>query len=179
MAEKRIKFIWPDKTEILEGPFAIVKKLRRAGFESYIAGGAVRDALLKRDLKEIDIATAATPTEVKRLFAKTIPTGEKHGTLTVRLNHKSYEVTTFRAEGPYVAARRPGSVKFITSSEKDANRRDFTINALFYDPDSSQIIDFVGGIDDLKKKQVKLVGEDSSRIYEDALRMLRAVRLVA
>ncbi|OGE79341.1 MAG: hypothetical protein A2751_05035 [Candidatus Doudnabacteria bacterium RIFCSPHIGHO2_01_FULL_46_14] len=172
-----MKFTWPDKSLVSETAFAIVKKLRKAGYETYIAGGAVRDALLKRKINDIDIATAATPVQVKMLFAKTIPTGEKHGTMTVRLGRMGFEITTFRSESPYADSRRPRSVKFIASAEKDAKRRDFTLNALFYDPNTSEIIDFVDGITDLRRGRIRMVGNAEARLKEDALRLMRAVRL--
>src|SRR3989344_99641 len=175
MAE--LKFTWPDKSDVSKGAFDIVKKLHRAGFTAFIAGGAVRDAVLKRPIREIDIATSATPADVKKMFAKTIPTGEKHGTITVRQNKINYEVTTFRSEGKYLDYRRPVKVKFIKKAEQDAQRRDFTINALFYDAVSGHVVDYVGGLDDLKKRKIRLVGESEDRIREDALRMMRAVRL--
>ena len=159
-----------------QGAFEVVKKLRKAGFETYIAGGAVRDALLKRKIQDIDIATAARPAQVKKLFAKTIPTGEKHGTITVRLNDTNYEVTTFRSESAYEGHRRPKAVKFIASGEKDAQRRDFTINALFFDLQAGEIIDYAEGINDLKRRQIRLVGNPDARLKEDALRLARAVR---
>ena len=171
-----MKFTWPDKSLPSETAFSIVKKLRKAGFETYIAGGAVRDALLKRKISDIDIATSATPAQVKKLFAKTIPTGEKHGTMTVRLGKMSFEITTFRAESAYEGARRPKAVSFITDPQKDAKRRDFTLNALFYDPNTSEIIDFVDGITDLEHARIRTVGSASARLREDALRLMRAVR---
>src|SRR3989344_2442386 len=173
----KMKFTWPDKSLVSETAFAIVKKLRKAGYETYIAGGAVRDAFLKRKINDIDIATAATPVQVKMLFAKTIPTGEKHGTMTVRLGRMGFEITTFRSESAYADSRRPRAVKFIASSEKDAKRRDFTLNALFYDPNTSDIIDFVDGITDLEHGRIRAVGSAEIRFREDALRLMRAVRL--
>ncbi len=141
----------------------------------------MRDALLKRPIREIDIATSATPAQVKKIFTKTIPTGEKHGTITIRIkdnnNYNHYEVTTYRKEGLYRDNRRPSSVKFLKSAEEDAKRRDFTVNALFYDPEKKAVIDYVLGIADLKKKIIRLVGDSEARIREDALRMLRAVRI--
>lgn len=172
----RMKFTWPDKSPVSKGAFKILQKLRSAGFEAYVAGGAVRDALLKRKVVEIDIATSATPLQVKKLFAKTIPTGEKHGTLTVRGHKSNYEVTTFRTEGAYEERRHPKSVKFVASAEKDAQRRDFTLNALFYDPTNSEIIDYVDGIVDLRRNRIRTVGSPNARLREDALRLLRAIR---
>ena len=198
------RFKWPDKSEISQGAFEIVNKLHRAGFETYIAGGAVRDALLKRPITEIDIATSAKPAQVKKLFAKTIPTGEKHGTVTVmdpllispysRANRgrkgsrvsppperkgemkRGYEVTTFRLEGPYKDRRHPSKVKFINSAQEDAGRRDFTINALFYDEEKNCVIDYVNGIADISHRKVRFIGKSEDRIKEDALRLLRAAR---
>lgn len=200
-----INFTWPDKSKLSQGAFDIVKKLREAGHEALIAGGAVRDALLKRPIKEIDIATAATPAQVKKLFARTIPTGEKHGTVMVvhpllnpphkgegtnrasfppldgedkgGVNRLSYEVTTFRSEGPYLDSRRPSKVKFVKDAEEDAKRRDFTVNALFYNSQKKEVIDYASGLPDLKKKIIRLAGDPAARIREDALRMLRAVRI--
>lgn len=169
-------FSWPDKTELSRNAFRIVRALRGAGYEAFIAGGAVRDALLKRAITEIDIATSARPEAVEKLFKKTIPTGKKHGTVTVREDGISYEVTTFRVEGPYERYRRPIAVKFVASAEEDAKRRDFTVNALFYDVEKKAVLDYVQGIAGLSHKRIILVGDPQARIKEDALRMLRAIR---
>lgn len=174
---KKLKFNWTDKSKVSQVAFEVVKKLRAAGHEAYFAGGVVRDALLKRAVREIDIATSETPVQVKKLFAKTIPTGEKHGTITVRLRGVNYEVTTFRSEGAYLDGRRPSKVRFIKSAEEDAKRRDFTINAFLFDPERREVIDYVGGFVDLKAKLIRFVGEPGERIKEDALRTLRAVRI--
>jgi len=160
------------------GAFWVVQTLQKNGFEALFAGGAVRDALLKRPIKEIDIATNARPQAVQKIFARTIPTGLKHGTVTVREGGESYEVTTFRVEGPYRDYRRPSKVTFVRSAAEDAVRRDFGINALFYDVAKRAVVDYVGGIADLSHRQVAFVGDSQSRIREDALRMLRAVRFV-
>lgn len=195
----KFPFKWPDKSEVSKGAFEIVRKLREAGFEAFIAGGAVRDALLKRPIEEVDIATSAKPTAVKKLFAKTIPTGEKHGTVTVfplpAPPHKGegrkeknssplsgggkvggYEVTTFRLEGPYKDSRHPSKVKFINDAARDASRRDFTINALFFDQEKNCVIDYVNGIADISHRKIRFIGKSENRIREDALRLLRAVR---
>lgn len=181
----KFKFKWPEKTYLSKGAFFIVKKLRRAGFEAFLAGGAVRDAILKRPIEEIDIATSAKPEQVEKLFKKTFPTGKKHGTITVypfftsplsRGRKRGYEVTTFRQEGPYRKHRWPTKVRFLKSAEEDAKRRDFTINALFYDPDKKVIIDYVNAIADIAHRRIRFIGESEDRIREDALRMLRAVR---
>ena len=161
--------------KIFKGGLSIVKKLREKGFDAYFAGGAVRDALLKRQIKDIDIATNATPEEVKRIFSKTIDVGAKFGVTVVVLNGINYEVTTFRAEGGYSDGRHPDYIYF-TCPLQDASRRDFTINGLYYDPISEKIIDYVGGIEDLKKGIIKTIGSPLKRFEEDKLRMLRAIR---
>src|SRR3990167_1574954 len=173
-----LKFSWPDRTKLSAGAFWVVQTLQKNGFEALFAGGAVRDALLKRPIKEIDIATNARPQAVQKIFARTIPTGLKHGTVTVREGGESYEVTTFRVEGLYRDYRRPSKVTFVRSAAEDAVRRDFGINALFYDVAKRAVVDYVGGIADLSHRQVAFVGDSQSRIREDALRMLRAVRFV-
>jgi len=171
-----MRFSWPDKSKHSKGAFDIVRKLRKVGHKAYIAGGAVRDALLKRKVEDIDIATSAAPAKVKKLFLKTIPTGEKHGTITVRLGKMNYEVTSFRTESAYESRRRPKAVSFVASPEKDAKRRDFTLNALFYDPEASHILDFVGGLADLRRGLIRTVGSPDARLREDALRLMRAAR---
>ncbi len=176
MSKTVFKLTWPDVSIVSKSAFGIVSKLRKAGFEAYLTGGAVRDALLKRPFKEIDIATSAKPAQVEKLFPKTIPTGKKHGTITVRLKNINFEVTTFRLEGKYENYRRPLKVKFIQDAEQDAKRRDFTINALFYDTREKVVIDYVNGIADLSHKKIRFIGDPNDRIREDALRMLRAVR---
>lgn len=189
MTKIEFKFRWPDKSKVSKGAFFIVRKLRRAGYEAFIAGGAVRDALIKKPIEDVDIATSAKPAAVKKLFAKTIPTGEKHGTITVHphsfspyLRNKQgemkrgYEVTTFRLEGPYKDRRHPSRVRFINDAARDAARRDFTINALFYDDKKNCVIDYVNGIADISHRKIRFVGKADDRIREDALRLLRAIR---
>ncbi|MBI4050448.1 MAG: CCA tRNA nucleotidyltransferase [Candidatus Doudnabacteria bacterium] len=192
MSLTKLKSAWPEKSRLSQGAFGIVRILRKAGFEAFIAGGAVRDAVLTRPIKEIDIATAATPDIVKKLFRKTIPTGEKHGTVTVyphfispyfrkrkqgeKERGSGYEVTTFRKEGPYRKHRWPTRVKFLKSAEEDAKRRDFTVNALFYDPETREVLDYINGIADISHRRIRFIGNPEDRIREDALRLLRAVR---
>jgi len=157
---------------------SIVKLLRDSGFEAYFAGGYVRDKVLGVAPHDIDIASNATPDEIEKLFDKTIAVGKAFGVERVILDNnpkRVYEVATFRLEGPYSDKRRPDWVKF-TSAEKDAQRRDFTINALFYDPISQEIIDYVGGLEDLEKKKLRFVGKAQDRVDEDHLRIMRAVR---
>ena len=160
----------------------VVKTLREAGFETYWAGGCVRDQLLDITPKDYDVATMATPEEVRALFGKkrTLAIGQSFGVITI-LGPKCagmIEVATFRSDGEYSDGRRPDSVHFC-SAEEDAKRRDFTINGLFYCPVEERVIDFVGGREDMERKVVRAIGDPDARFGEDKLRMLRAVRFAA
>ncbi len=160
----------------------IVRQLRDAGFETYWAGGCVRDRLLGIAPKDYDVATAATPDEIRRLFGRrrTLAIGAAFGVITV-LGPKEagpVEVATFRRDAQYSDGRHPDSVTF-SSAEEDASRRDFTINGLFYDPIEEKVIDFVGGQEDLRRRVIRAIGQPRERIAEDRLRMLRAVRFAA
>ncbi len=157
-----------------EKAISIVKKLNRAGFEAYLAGGFVRDLLLGKKPQDFDIATAARPEDIKKLFKKTVPVGKKFGVMVVVLNGDEFEVATFRGEAEY-DGRRPQKVYYTTAIE-DAFRRDFTINGLFYNPLKKEVIDFVGGKKDIKKKVIRFIGKGKDRVREDHLRILRAVR---
>ena len=157
----------------------IVKQLQAAGHSALWAGGCVRDALLKKEPKDYDVATSATPDQVQHLFGhkSTLAIGKSFGVITV-LGPKSagpIEVATFRRDGGYSDGRRPDSVEF-TDAREDALRRDFTVNGMFFDPIEEQVIDYVGGKDDLIAKQIRAIGDPDARIEEDKLRMLRAVR---
>jgi tRNA nucleotidyltransferase (CCA-adding enzyme) len=165
-------------------PATILEVLRRldaAGHRSWLVGGAVRDLLLHRprDAKDFDVATPATPSEVGSLFPKVVPTGIEHGTVTVVLGGDAVEVTTFRGEGAYVDGRRPESVTFHTDLESDLARRDFTMNALAYDPIGHQFRDPFNGRADMRRRLVRAVGEATERFAEDGLRPMRAVRFAA
>ena len=156
----------------------VLKKINDAGYEAYIAGGAVRDILMDKEPHDYDIASAATPAEIKRIFSRTIDTGIKHGTITVIENKSSYEITTFRRDGNYEDGRHPDGVEFVNDVREDCLRRDFTINAMMYSPKTG-ILDFFGGQDDIKARIIRCVGDPDKRFSEDALRMLRAVRFRA
>jgi tRNA nucleotidyltransferase/poly(A) polymerase len=156
----------------------IHKKLSKEGFQSLIAGGAVRDLLLQRMPNDIDIATDAKPEQVEALFEKTVMVGKAFGVSRVLVAGQDIEVATFRKDGPYLDGRKPESIEF-SSMEEDAKRRDFTINALFYDIDKKEIIDFVNGQNDVMKKTIRTVGLPEKRFEEDKLRILRAVRFHA
>ena len=154
----------------------IVEKLRLHGYEAFFAGGWVRDHLLRRKPKDVDIATSALPDDVLRLFPHSIAIGAQFGVIQVRLYGRAYEVATFRKDSVYLDGRHPSSVEF-SGPEQDALRRDFTINGLFYDPVAERLIDFVHGRDDLQHKIIRTIGEASERFAEDKLRVLRAIRL--
>src|SRR5579875_3193231 len=156
----------------------VVRRLRAAGYETYFAGGCVRDRLLGRAPLDYDVATAAPPEVVQRLFPRTVPVGAQFGVVLVLHGGGRFEVATFRSDDAYVDGRRPSRVHF-GSAREDAERRDFTINALFWDPLEDRIIDFVGGEADLRAGVIRAIGDAAARIAEDRLRMLRAVRFAA
>ena len=153
----------------------IINNFYKNSYEAYMVGGCVRDSLLGVEPKDYDITTSAKPEETISLFEKTIPTGLKHGTITVIINSTPYEVTTFRTEGTYLDNRRPSSVDFVTDIKEDLSRRDFTINALAYN-ENTGLIDYFNGVNDIKNKIIRCVGDADKRFKEDALRMLRAIR---
>lgn len=163
----------PDEAE------QILQKLNQSGFEAFVVGGAVRDSILGRPVQDWDIATSATPAQMLGVFRdwRTIPTGIAHGTLTVMVNQKSFEVTTFREDGEYLDHRRPSDVYFITTLQGDLSRRDFTINAMAYH--HGELIDPFHGLSDLQNGLICCVGNPKDRFQEDALRMLRAVRFAS
>ncbi len=154
----------------------IVQTLHDAGHTAYFAGGCVRDMLLGLEPHDYDVATSATPDEVQSLFPRTEAIGAAFGVIMVIIDHVPTEVATFRTDGDYTDGRRPDSVQFAPP-EEDARRRDFTINALFYDPLTKQTLDFTGGRADLESKLLRAVGEPDARFAEDKLRLLRCVRL--
>ena len=156
----------------------IVKKLRAKGHVAYFAGGCVRDTLLGLTPKDYDVATDATPDKVLSLFARTKKVGAAFGVVVIRYDGHDIEVATFRKEAGYSDHRRPDNVTF-TDAEEDAKRRDFTINGMFFDPISDEIVDFVGGRDDLEHRVLRAIGDPAERFSEDYLRMLRAVRFAA
>ncbi|MBN2138074.1 MAG: CCA tRNA nucleotidyltransferase [Sedimentisphaerales bacterium] len=153
----------------------VIRVLRRNGFEALLAGGCVRDMLLRRRAKDYDVATDARPNEVCKLFRRTLKVGVKFGVVIVLIEGMHVEVATFRTEADYKDGRHPTSVEF-TGAAEDASRRDFTINGMFFDPISKKVIDYVGGQEDLKKRIVRTIGKAEDRFAEDHLRMLRAVR---
>lgn len=155
----------------------VMQQLVDAGYEAYFVGGSVRDMLLHKPISDVDIATSATPQEVKDIFPHTVDVGIEHGTVMVIYHKEGYEVTTFRTEEGYEDFRHPDKVTFVRSLEEDLKRRDFTINALAIGIDD-QLMDFFDGIGDLERQCIRCVGDAKERFNEDALRMFRAVRFV-
>ena len=162
----------------------IVRQLRAVGYEALLAGGCVRDLLHGREPKDYDVATTARPEQVRTLFGhgRTLAVGASFGVIVVLPPRGSaagqVEVATFRTEGPYLDGRRPENVAFCTP-EEDAQRRDFTINGMFYDPVAARVLDYVGGEADLAARVIRAIGDPHERVREDKLRMLRAVRFAA
>ena len=156
----------------------ILHTLESAGFEAFVVGGCVRDMLRGITPKDWDITTSALPTQVKALFSRTFDTGIDHGTVTVVQNRQPFEVTTYRIDGTYTDARRPDSVAFTTHIEEDLSRRDFTMNAIAYNP-TVGFADPFGGRADIERRIIRAVGDPTLRFGEDALRMLRAIRFAA
>lgn len=170
-------------TKILQfdAALVVIKKLQNSGHQAVIAGGAVRDVINQRtDIEnvDIDVATSALPDEVESLFPQTVAVGKAFGVIRVIMDSQSIEVATFRQDGPYLDGRRPETVNF-SGLKEDAKRRDFTVNALFYDPVSEVLFDHVGGLQDLKNKILKAVGDPKLRFQEDELRRLRLIRFVS
>ena len=153
----------------------VLQRLRQAGHEAFFAGGCVRDMLLGTDSVDYDIATAATPQEVAKLFKRVLLVGAKFGVAVVLHRKHAVEVATFRSDLSYSDGRRPDSVHF-TTARADAERRDFTINGMFYDPVADEVIDYVGGREDIERRVIRTIGDPNERFAEDYLRMLRAVR---
>lgn len=155
--------------------YEIIRRLEEAGYEAVFVGGAVRDYLLGKPAKDIDIATSAEPTEVKGVFSNTVDVGVDHGTVLVIVEGEPIEVTTYRTEGTYTDHRRPDEVEFVKSLREDLLRRDFTMNALALTKDG-ELIDLFDGRKDMKSRIIRAVGIPAERFREDALRMVRAVR---
>ena len=166
------------KINMPEDVIYILNQLKKAGYEAYAVGGCVRDSILGRIPDDWDITTSAKPEQMKEIFPKTIDTGIQHGTVTVMRNHVGYEVTTYRIDGEYEDSRHPKEVIFTSDLLEDLKRRDFTINAMAYNEEEG-LIDAFGGIQDIKNRVIRCVGDPICRFEEDALRMMRAVRFSA
>jgi len=158
----------------------IAEVVRNSGKKAYIVGGALRDYYMKRPVgNDFDMATDASPQEISSLFPRVIPTGIKHGTVTILAGRFAVEMTTFRVEGGYADGRRPDAVTFVADIDEDLSRRDFTMNAMAFDPLSAELRDPFGGQDDIRKRCIRSVGNPTLRFTEDGLRPLRAIRFAA
>jgi putative nucleotidyltransferase with HDIG domain len=159
----------------------IVARLRAAGYQAYFVGGCVRDLLLGREPQDFDVATSALPDQVLTLFEKTFAVGAHFGVVLVCTGEPEIttEVATFRSDGVYSDGRHPDAVRFSSSPEEDVKRRDFTINGMLLDPANNEVLDFVGGRNDLQAGLIRAIGDPGDRFAEDKLRMLRAVRFAA
>ena len=167
-------------TVMFESAIKIIKTLKDNGFKALICGGFVRDHILGNNIKDIDIVTDAMPDDVVSIFPKTVPVGISFGIVVVIQDDFEFEIATFRTDGRTLDGRRPKDVNFSSVSiEEDAKRRDLTINGLFFDPLTNEILDFVNGKEDIKNKVIRLIGNPVERITEDFLRLLRVVRFCA
>ena len=163
-----------------KGAEFVLRRLHEKGFQAYVVGGCVRDTLLGREPKDWDVCTNALPQELQRIFADchVIETGLQHGTLTVMYHHEPFEVTTFRVDGEYTDHRHPDEVIFVTDVREDLSRRDFTVNAMAWSPETG-VVDAFGGQEDLAAGVIRCVGEPEKRFGEDALRIMRALRFAS
>ena len=155
---------------------ALLRALRGVGKQAWLAGGAVRDLLRGKVAQDFDVATDALPEQVAKLFPRVVPTGMQHGTVTILTGEHNVEVTTFRGEGPYLDGRRPSAVTFLGDIDGDLARRDFTVNAMAWDPLDGVLRDPFSGAEDLRRCRLRAVGDPLARFREDGLRPLRAVR---
>jgi len=167
-------------TELLPRTIAVelVRRLQKAGHSAFWVGGCVRDFLLKQEPEDYDIATSARPDQIEKLFPRTLAVGRKFGVMIVRRGGHQFQIATYRAEADYRDGRHPDKVTFA-NAEADAQRRDFTVNGLFYDPVTKKIHDWVDGEKDLRARLIRAIGEPEKRFAEDHLRLLRAVRFAA
>jgi poly(A) polymerase len=160
------------------GACRVVQRLRECGYLAYFAGGCVRDRLRGVEPTDFDVATDAGAEKVQEIFERTVPVGAQFGVVLVLMEEEPIEVATFRTDAEYTDGRHPVSVRFATP-EEDARRRDFTINGMFLDPETGEVLDYVGGRDDLARRVIRAIGDPRARLEEDRLRMLRAVRFAA
>ena len=165
---------------IFEKADYLIKIIENAGYEAYLVGGCVRDFFMNKPCNDIDITTSAKPIELEKILTenkiKYIETGLKHGTVTALIESDSFEITTYRTDGEYSDNRHPENVKFVSNIDDDLSRRDFTVNAIAFNPNKNEIVDLFGGKKDIENKVIKAVGNADVRFNEDALRIMRAVR---
>lgn len=173
---KQVEKLKPFPSELLDFARELVLELRNAGHKAFCVGGCARDTLLGIEPKEYDITTSATPEEVSEIFPHTVPIGVSFGVILVITGKYQFEVATFRKDQYYSDGRHPDSVIYSSKEQEDVLRRDFTINGMLYDPVTEEVIDYVGGIEDLNKRIVQTIGDPYERFNEDKLRMMRAIR---
>ena len=173
---KRIEKLKPFASELLDFAKELVSELRDSGHKAYCVGGCARDTIIGVEPKEYDITTSATPEQVSEIFPHTVPIGVSFGVILVIIGKHQFEVATFRKDQNYSDGRHPDKVIYSSLEQEDVLRRDFTINGMLYDPISEEVIDYVGGIDDIENKIVKTIGDPYERFNEDKLRMMRAIR---
>ncbi len=176
------KAYWKSGVKMIKIPSGLIHLsniFKKNGHTCYLVGGAVRDFLLGRKVNDFDLATDALPKKIIRMFNRVIPTGIKHGTVTVLFENREFEITTFRVDGKYSNGRHPDSVEFTPSIIEDLRRRDFTINAIAFDIQKRKILDPFSGREDLKKGIIRAIGNPEDRFTEDALRTLRACRFMS
>ncbi|SDD48281.1 tRNA nucleotidyltransferase (CCA-adding enzyme) [Terribacillus halophilus] len=164
--------------KIFDKAFRVMQQLESRGYEAYLVGGAVRDHLIGKQVGDLDIATSATPNQVMQVFDKVIPIGIEHGTVLVRFEGESFEITTFRTEGAYSDYRHPDSVHFVTDVTADLARRDYTVNAIAMNR-NGELVDPFDGRDAIERQELVTVGNAYDRFHEDPLRMMRGVRFVS
>lgn len=169
----------PFEGELFDIAKDVVMELRKAGHKAYCVGGCTRDMLMNIAPEEYDITTSATPEEVASIFSHTVPVGVSFGVILVLIGHYKFEVATFRREESYSDSRRPDIVTYSKDEEEDVLRRDFTINGMLYDPVEEEVIDYVGGMDDITGRIIRTIGDPAERFNEDKLRLMRAVRFAA
>lgn len=169
----------PFPSELFETAKSIVERLRASGYRAFFVGGCVRDTLMGIPPEEYDITTEAKPEEIMGMFSNTVPVGASFGVVLVLENRYKFEVATFRQDESYSDGRRPDSVIYTSSEQEDVMRRDFTINGMLYDPITEEAIDYVEGMEDIKKGIIRTIGSPYERFDEDKLRMIRAVRFGA
>jgi tRNA nucleotidyltransferase (CCA-adding enzyme) len=157
----------------------VLRRLREQGHQAWLVGGGIRDLILGREPLDWDVATSAGPAAVMELWPQAVPTGVRHGTVTLPLREGPVEITTYRTEGPYTDGRHPDWVNFGASLEEDLARRDFTVNAMAFDPETATLVDPEGGIEDLAGRVIRTVGDPDARFREDGLRPLRGIRFAA
>ena len=167
------------RQQIAQPVLEICKELRNAGESAWVVGGCVRDMLRGEKVNDWDVATTALPKKVQETFRRVIPTGIDHGTVTVLWKGESFEVTSLRGEGAYSDGRRPDNVVFVGNIDQDLARRDFTVNAIAYDPVDGQVVDPFDGLTDMRNRVLRAVGNPTERFQEDGLRILRGARFVA